>query len=97
MIVLFQRLLKQAIDITSADWNRLSVLLDGYSWLKKNTEVQLWSQIEYKLQPEHFAGLSRFFDDMADMGLIEEAPSLTCSSPIDRSVKPGAVPADFSS
>jgi chorismate dehydratase len=76
LMVLFQRLLKQAVAMARSDYNRLSTLLPGYDWLKKPLWVQLWSQVEYELMPAHFEGLHKFYEDCAEIGLIEEVPDL---------------------
>jgi len=75
-IMLFHRLLKQGLEISRADWDRLSALIEGYEWLKKSAITQLWSQVEYDLQPIHFEGLHRFYEDCVELEYFEEVPEL---------------------
>ncbi len=75
-IVRFRNLLKQALSVSSGDWSRLAVLLDGYDWIKKPMMTQLWKRIEYNLDESHFEGLNYFYDDCVEIGLIEDVPEL---------------------
>lgn len=75
-IMAFHRLVKQALEASRKDWDRLSTLVQGYDWLKKPAITQLWSQVEYDLQPVHFEGLSRFYEDCAELEYIEEVPEI---------------------
>ncbi|MFO8058543.1 MAG: MqnA/MqnD/SBP family protein [bacterium] len=81
MVVLFYRMLRHAIQVSSSDWNRLALLMQGYDWIKKPMIHRLWNHIEYVLKPEHFRGLERFFEDCLDTGIIEETPALCFFEP----------------
>ncbi len=76
MIMLFCRMLRQAIQVSSSDWNRLALLMEGYDWIKRPMIHRLWNHIEYVLKPEHFQGLERFFEDCQETGIIDEVPEL---------------------
>ncbi len=81
MVVLFQRLLKQALEVARSDWGRLSTLVQGYQWLKKPMVLQLWNKVEYELRQDHFEGLAKFYEECADLGLIEDVPELSFFEP----------------
>lgn len=76
MLVLFHRLLKQGVDTACSDFDRLAGLVNGYEWIKKPMISQLWNRVEYHLQPPHFEGLLKFYEDCADLGIIEDVPDL---------------------
>lgn len=72
----FAKVLKKALEVSRADWDRFALLLPGYEWIKRNMITSVWTQIDYDLTPAHFEGLAKFYEDCAEFGLIEEVPEL---------------------
>ena len=81
LLSLFYRRLKQALEYSLADWSRLAGMVQGYEWLKRTMIVQLWTQLEYQLQPPHFEGLLRYYEDCAEFSLLDEPPDLEYFEP----------------
>ncbi len=74
MIRLFYRSLKYAVEEAGQDWKGLAEELDGYDWIKKEEVVKFWKNIDYQLADEHYQGLTRFYEDASEIGLIENVP-----------------------
>ncbi len=72
----FKELLRQSHKIASRDFSHLAKLIHGYDWLQETMMLQIWDKVEYELQPAHFDGLLRFYEDCAEMGYIEDVPDL---------------------
>lgn len=76
LIQLLQRSLGYCLDFSQKDYSRLAREIKGYEWLSGNQKVEVWSRIQYHLEPDHFDGLLRFYQDAEEVGIIEQAPAV---------------------
>jgi chorismate dehydratase len=76
MIRLFCRSLKYAVEEAEQDWENLAKKLVGYDWIKTQDVIKFWKNIDYQLGPEHYQGLTQFYEDANELGLIEGVPEL---------------------
>ena len=73
---LFHSNLKKSIESSRANWKNLAGKAKGYNWIKPSIINKLWSKTEFELQPLHFDGLKYFYEDCADLGIIDDVPEL---------------------
>ena len=76
LVELLRRSLGYCLDFSEKDYSRLAGEVKGYEWLPQNQMVEVWSKIQYHLEPDHFEGLVRFYQDAEEIGVIEQAPTL---------------------
>lgn len=66
--------LKLSIEDAKKSWDKLAQGLANYDWMKKEEVIKYWRQINFSLTSQHTKGLLTFFDDAAELNLVEEAP-----------------------
>jgi chorismate dehydratase len=75
-IRLFHRQLRKSIEVSRTNWKTLAMKVKGYNWIRPGVINKLWSKTEFDLQPLHFDGLKYFYEDCADIGIIDDVPEL---------------------
>jgi len=75
-LIYFHRLLKRSLELVESDLSRMLKLMDGYQWIRNSMISQLWNKADYRIEPFHFDGLAKYFEDCQDLGIIEEVPEI---------------------
>lgn len=73
-LVSLHRSLKASIDDAQQDWDKLAAGLVNYEWISKDEVVKYWRGINFSLTSQHTKGLLAFYDDAAELNLVEESP-----------------------
>ena len=76
LIRLLHRSLGYSLETAEQDYLRLARQVKGYEWLDPDQMAEVWRKMQYRLEPADLEGLTRFYQDAEETGLIEQAPPL---------------------
>ncbi len=81
LLRLLNRSLGYCLETSEQDLLGLARQVKGCEWLSPPQIADLWQKLQYRLEPPDLEGLTRFYQDAEETGLIEQAPSLEFFGP----------------